>query len=448
MPFARGTGYDLLVATEFELRPARRGSRRRWAPIAVLFIVLLGLAAVTYLGGPRRTVWWIGRVVVQPTRPPEPAETPGERWLQDLEYLRTNLYRLHANAFHTTPRDDFERAFEEARDRLSNATDAEAWLEVMLLLTLVGDGHTATWSHLDSWPNYPLRIALVGGSWSVIGAGLEHRDLLATEVIALDDTPIGDAVERLRQYVSADSEADHDARVARLLTSGELTHAAGLQSTPEMGRFTLRLPDGTFIDRELEATQPGSPMVLVTSNLLSSQHPQIDHWVEWMPDLGAIYLRYRRCRDRNGFGEVSGRALDLLGAHPEAPLVIDLRGNGGGDSSVIAPLLRGLRERAAGERTVALIDVGTASSATRNALELRGLGATLVGEPTADALAGWGEIRDFTLPNSGIRVWVSTFSFGGDPDPVEPDMRVAPTATAWLAGEDPVLAAALRAPLR
>lgn len=172
------------MPTEPMPNTTRLHRRRRWLFLSIFAIVVLSLAAVAYLGGPRRAAWWINRVVIQPTRPPGPAATRSERWLQDLEYLRTNLHRLHANAFHTTPREAFERAFEEARERL-------------------------------------------------------------------------------------------------------------------------------------------------------------------------------------------------------------------------------------------------------------------VGEPTADARGGWGEVRSFTLPNSRIQVWVSTYHFGGDPNPVEPDVRAIPTASGWLAGEDPVLNAAL-----
>jgi hypothetical protein len=419
-----------------------RPPRRRRQILAVVAIVVLGIATISYFGGPRRTLWLINHLVVQPTRPPEPAATRSERWLQELEYLRTNLYRLHANAFHTTTRADFERAFGAARGRLGTATDAEATLELMRLIALVGDGHTATWSHLDA-PAFPLRVAEVGGTWSVTGAGPEHVDLLAAELVALDATPVGAAVERLGVYLSADSEADQRARVARMVTLSELTHAAGLQRSAEVGRFAFRLPDGTLVERELAVAAPGSPIVTVTSHLLSHRDPHLHHWVEWRPEWHAVYLRYRSCRDHGAFRAVAEETLTLLDTHAEATLVVDLRGNGGGDSSVIRPLLQGLRERDAGGRTVALIDVGTASSATMNALDLRSLGATLAGEATADARAGWGEIRGFVLPNSGMRVSVSTYRFGGDPAPVEPDLRVLPSATAWLAGEDPVLQAAL-----
>ena len=124
--------------------------------------------------------------------------------------------------------------------------------------------------------------------------------------------------------------------------------------------------------------------------------------------------------------------------------MVDLRGTGGGDSSVIRPLLEGLRERSAGGRVAALIDAGTYSSATMNARDLDELGAVLVGEPTGDAPGGWGEVRTFALPNSGIRVGVSSYFHGGSGAQVVPDVAVVPDVRAWLDGVDPVLEAALR----
>jgi hypothetical protein len=72
------------------------------------------------------------------------------------------------------------------------------------------------------------------------------------------------------------------------------------------------------------------------------------------------------------------------------------------------------------------------------------LGAVLVGEPTGDALGGWGEVRSFTLPNSGIRVGVSSYRHGGGGAQVVPDVPAYAERRAWLDGVDPVLDAALR----
>jgi hypothetical protein len=348
-------------------RGKRRAVRRRVLATLLLTLSALVVATVVFFGGPRRIARRIETRLVQPTTAPAPADDRTERWRQDLDYLERNLVRLHADAFHATPRAAFEAEFAAARARIESASDAELLLEVMRLVSLVGDGHTATWAFLDAFGPLPLQVEPVGGVGSVTASSEEHAELLAGEVL-----------------VRADAV------------------------------------------------------------LLPTRDPQRAHWVLPLDGRDAVYLRYRSARDRDAFEAVAQEALALFDRSSTARLVVDLRGNGGGDSSVIRPLLDGVGERAAGSRVAALIDAGTYSSATMNARDLRELGAVLVGEPSGDALGGWGEVRTFTLPNSGIRVGVSSYFHGGDGARVAPDVPATPNVRAWLDGVDPVLEAALR----
>jgi hypothetical protein len=73
---------------------------------------------------------------------------------------------------------------------------------------------------------------------------------------------------------------------------------------------------------------------------------------------------------------------------PVDRVVVDLRENGGGSSSVLVPLLAGLEQRAAAGRLnlrtqlVGLINAGTFSAAMDNATLIRALGGRLAGQPT------------------------------------------------------------------
>lgn len=403
----------------------------------------MAVAALFATGGPARVIWQLERALIGPTPPPAPAASRDERWRQDLDYLAVNLARLHGNAFHSTPRAEFEAELRAARARVPQATDDQLVLEVMRLVALVGDGHTTTWSWLDRFGRLPLQVAWVGESWRVVAIEARHRSLLGAEVVAVGDTPVNDVATRLGAFTSADSEANHRARLARFLSAPDLLHATGLQPNRHVGRFTLRDEGGSVHTLTLPALTEMPELVRADDGLTFRQDPDVDHRVRFMEAEEAVYLRYRRCRDPEAFARVAAETSALLDAHPEARLIVDLRGNGGGDSRVLRPLLEALRARRAGARTFVLTDVGTYSSATMNALDLRELGATLVGEPTGDAVGGWGEVRAFTLPNSGLRIQVSTYRFGGSSEPVQPDVPVAPSVSAWLNGEDPVLEAAL-----
>ncbi|MCA9285651.1 MAG: hypothetical protein KDA22_10570, partial [Phycisphaerales bacterium] len=150
---------------------------------------------------------------------------------------------------------------------------------------------------------------------------------------------------------------------------------------------------------------------------------------------------------------VAAFASDVLARLDQGDLdrvVIDLRFNGGGNSALLAPLVEGLAAR---ERwgtpgaTMVLIGHGTFSSAQLNAVELkRRVNALLVGQPTGQRPNAYGEIRQFTLPNSGLTLGHSTKRFVTDPEDrpsTMPDVPVAVTISDWREGRDPVLAAAI-----
>jgi len=424
--------------------PARHGPSWRRHLIAATAIALVVAAAVAAAGGPSRVPWLWQRTFVQPTDPPTPAATRDERWRQDLAYLRENLVRLHGGAFHSVSRERFEAAFAGAAARVHASSDGEQIAETMRLVALIGDGHTTTWSWLETLRPYPVRFGRVGGEWVVLATEPRHAVLLGARLLTLGDVPVDAAARRLAPLASAETASDHEARVARLMAYPELLHARGVQAAPQSGAITVRTASGVQRTVALAAGARGSIGLLrADADLILHLEPDADHaWTLLEDDL--VYLRYRRCRDPVGFAAVAEPVLTVLERRPDARLIVDLRRNGGGDSTVIRPLLDGLLRLGAGDRTFALTDAGTYSSATMNAHDLRRLGATLIGEPTGDALAGWGEVRSFVLPNSRQRIQVSTFRFRGDDRPVRPDVAVVPTIDDWLAGRDPVLDAAAR----
>ena len=124
--------------------------------------------------------------------------------------------------------------------------------------------------------------------------------------------------------------------------------------------------------------------------------------------------------------------------------MVDLRENGGGDDYVIRPLLSVLEAHAAlvgAKHVFAIIGRATASSGLSAAHDLRArANATLVGEPSGPNR--FGEVRTFALPYSGMLIMYASKEHQTDAGPaptLQPDVIVAPTPEAIVAGRDTAL---------
>jgi len=171
-----------------------------------------------------------------------------------------------------------------------------------------------------------------------------------------------------------------------------------------------------------------------------------------IPDRRALYFHYERCADDPNLKVVAltNDILKAIDANGVERVVVDLRGNGGGNSAMLMPFIQGLKYRGMPSRpgsVIALIGRGTFSSAQMNAAKLKAdAGAVLMGEPTGQKPNAYGEVKTFRLPRSHIEVRYSTRFWKteeGDRPSMDPDVTVEVSSADYLGCKDPVLEAAL-----
>jgi C-terminal processing protease CtpA/Prc len=172
----------------------------------------------------------------------------------------------------------------------------------------------------------------------------------------------------------------------------------------------------------------------------------------YLDDSRTLYFAYNSCRDLpdRPFAAFAAELWNTARMKPVERLVVDLRNNGGGDSSILDPFIG---ELAASKdinrkgRLFVIVGRRTFSSAILNALDLRKkTAAVFYGEPTGGKPNHYGEIQNLTLPHLGLKVSYSTkyFKFAeGDESSLTPDVLVEIGLQDYLALRDPVLDAIL-----
>jgi uncharacterized protein (TIGR03437 family) len=203
------------------------------------------------------------------------------------------------------------------------------------------------------------------------------------------------------------------------------------------------------------------------------QSPNPYYWFSYLAPNRMLYARYSRCEnDPNGISVASYAAqiLQTLDANPVETVVIDFRGNGGGNEYLLYPLGVGLFQRLGALRMnpnfriYLVIDKGSFSSGMYTPMAFKSgfLAATehipmpdttgimyVIGEPTGGKPIGFGDVVSFTLPYSQAYGYYSTDFIdqneGVIPDlpSFYPDIAVPTRAADYFAGHDPVMAAML-----
>lgn len=378
-------------------------------------------------------------------------------WRSDLALLREQLPALHPAPFTLRSAEAFFADLDALDADLPRLDADVALLRLAGAVAALGDAHTfVDLGPLVTPPLLPLRIGVMPEGAIVLAADDARADLLGGRVVAIGGVPFEEVAARLGAVVPAETPGWRDRQLTRLLVAPRLLVAAGLAEAGAPLRLAVATDSGATIERTIEPGTATGPLRFAFDVALAPRFlqrgPAYDfERLEEAPNV--LYVRYASCRDdpARPFAAFLAEIEALLDGGEIDRVVVDLRGNGGGNSRVLEPLVNALARRPAldrPDRLFVLIDAGVFSSAVMNAMHFRQrTRATLVGEPTGGRPNHFGEVRSFSLPATGVVLRHSTKRFvmiaDADPPAVRPD-RLVPFRFADLrAGRDPALAAAL-----
>jgi hypothetical protein len=295
----------------------------------------------------------------------------------------------------------------------------------------------------------------------VIRTDSTHRDLLGGRVVSLGAMSAAEAMAAVEPAIQRDNDSQVRDLLPTWLVVPEILQARGVTASRDRTPIVVEQPGGRRIEADLTPVPPGMQVQWRSARTgemaLRDRNPDRNHWFTRVPNTRTIYARYRQVMDDPN--ETVAQFADSLFAVVEATraerLILDLRGNVGGDGGLNRPLVQHLIRCERLQRPGAmwaLIDRGTFSAAVMMAadLELRTT-MLLAGEKTGGHPNSYGDSRRVVLPHSGITVRVSSLYWQltgpqDGRDGITPHVPIEMRFADWQANRDPVLDAALAGP--
>ncbi|MGL4735827.1 MAG: S41 family peptidase [Cellulosilyticaceae bacterium] len=446
-------------------------------------VVVISMLALALLGG-------AGYTLSQPIQflPIEEPQFESHRALDeglrvqemedDLKALSDVLYAVHPKVVeedHAWLDQAFEEAYSKVKEPLLLR---DFYYMVSELLAKFQDAHTSTFPK-DLGESYmQADLKWIESDLYVINSRfLKPKD----RIVAINSMPIEEIYEKAHKIISAENEYARRSRfIIRIKTLSFIETCTGER---RVERITVER-EGKMIEQ---------PIIYGMSPYTNRKIQEEDskNWVRYEidPERETSIFTLKTCDYNEEYQEVVRKMFEEMKAKDVKHLIIDVRGNGGGNSKVIDEIIHYLpvdryvyygvnarySEAARLQRgylrtsgTVSyspgkkmnkkvedflfdgdiyiLVDDHTFSSANWMGVIFQDshLG-TVVGEPTSNNPNSYGDVLQFQLPNSQIRYqvsmkrWVRPDQSKNNEDTLMPDVLVKPTLDEWVSGRDIIL---------
>ncbi len=263
-------------------------------------------------------------------------------------------------------------------------------LAAMALFALAGNGHTRLMPN-SAVETFPLRLV-----WS--DAGLWAMGDTPAEVVTINGIPVETIFQRLTPFLAGTPARQRVIGGLPMAWPAALTRAG----VPDVDAIRYEMTNGT--ERRFEASdlapalthypifETGSPDG-ASDPFATFQHPN------------TLRLSRFTTSDTDDLPARLSQAIETIETFQPGPVIIDLRGNPGGNYRAHLPILDALNPRAKHHRIGVLVDRFTFSAAiVFAALCKHDLNATIMGEDMGDSEVFHAEGDTTELPDTGAKL--------------------------------------------
>ncbi len=394
------------------------------------------------------------------------SQTRKEIWTKDINYLKTELPRLHKNLFFKTDQKEFNQKINSIIHEIDNLKDIEIYIALQEVMALMGDDHTSIYDpRLPEYGKFPIYLNYFEDGIYILNTTPEYRNLLMCKVIAFNNHPIEDVISTVLNISTKTNDAVSKNHFLSYFSYKAILEYYGIVDSDSM--------QISYINNKEEIEK------LYIKNMISPKDEKINwigfgttekalcdknknklFWYDYNESTKVLYAQYNKCLSKEvmklygkkkqaknypSFKKFSSDILEILESEQVEKFVFDMRYNSGGNSDQGTEFVKKLAKvESINQKGKLFIVVGskTFSSAILNSLDFQNYTeAIFVGEPTGGRPNHYGEVRKFRLPNHGLRVYYSTKHFANadeDTDSFYPDYVIQTKFKEYYSGVDPV----------
>jgi hypothetical protein len=384
-------------------------------------------------------------------------------WSSDIDYLAKELPERHFDPFRVKDKKNYLSDLNKIKSKENELTDFEIALKLQQIIAGLGDSHTKiNYEQLvDKAQLLPLNVYWFSDGLFILQTTHENSELLGHQILSVNGIPLKTITDSLSTLITTDNEAILKRDLPKLLPLVQVLEHFGFIKEQEIELELKDLTDKTKkrIIKPAEMNRTNRVMFKPHSQALCYKNERA-FFVEYYQAIDKIYyLQYNKCwskeielqygNSRNAeklpsFKEFDDKVFQTLKTTPVDKIVFDIRFNGGGNSvqgtEFTEKMAKYLKENP-NKKIYVILGRETFSSAILNAMDFKRLtNAVFVGEETSGKPNHFGEVRNFQLPSSGIRVNYSTKYFKRSDETVNtltPDIKPESGFSDFSHGIDP-----------
>jgi len=355
---------------------------------------------------------------------------------EDFKYLVKNLEEIHPNPFLFTSKKHLEKALDNLALRSEDAEEITLYFGLMKIFSKMKDSHTRVKgiTEILSKKKYPFRLKFLNDRYYLSSINSNMKENIGFQIISLNNHPIDNIVSKMSEVITHENEVVLQNAIEQWMYEPDFLKYLDIADESLSLEIQTENKVLSLVPSEISEDELCNPR---EENIKNSEtlNPKGLYWTKYFEDLKTYYLQYNECEDIKE-EEIKGIIKEIAEKDTQF-VVVDLRNNLGGSSSILDPLTKFLFDNQDKYTPVVFLSNTTYSAAVINALNILDCKNSIsIETKTSGSPTKFGETTTMTLPNTNIDIVISTkyfeekgYTFG---QPLVPKIQTEQTIEQYL----------------